>query len=73
MIKRTVSVGGLGGNPYRDGSYAYYLSERVVTDDPKGVGAFLLATCEMEIATKWHRLWSVNGSSQRKTSQTEVD
>jgi len=47
-LKGTVSVGGLGGNPYRDGSYQYYLSERVVTNDAKGVGAFLLASAEME-------------------------
>jgi unsaturated rhamnogalacturonyl hydrolase len=46
----TVSVAGLGGNPYRDGSYEYYLSEKVVTNDPKGVGAFLLAANEMEIS-----------------------
>ena len=46
----TVSVGGLGGEPYRDGSYAYYLSEKVVTNDPKGVGSFLLAASEMENA-----------------------
>lgn len=46
--KGTVSVAGLGGNPYRDGSYEYYLSEKVVTNDPKGFGAFLLATAEME-------------------------
>jgi len=45
----TVSVAGLGGNPYRDGSYQYYLSERVVTNDPKGVGAFLLASNQMEM------------------------
>lgn len=44
----TVSVGGLGGNPYRDGSYQYYLSEKVVTNDMKGVGAFILAAVEME-------------------------
>ena len=49
-IAGTVSVGGLGGDPYRDGSYAYYLSEKVVTNDPKGVGPFLLAACEMENA-----------------------
>ncbi len=47
-LKNVCSVGGLGGNPYRDGSYEYYLSEKVVTDDLKGVGAFLLAACEME-------------------------
>jgi unsaturated rhamnogalacturonyl hydrolase len=46
-FKGTVSVGGLGGNPYRDGSYEYYLSEKVVTNDPKGVGALLLAATEM--------------------------
>jgi unsaturated rhamnogalacturonyl hydrolase len=46
----TVSVSGLGGNPYRDGSYEYYLSEKVVTNDPKGVGAFLMASNEMAIA-----------------------
>jgi unsaturated rhamnogalacturonyl hydrolase len=49
-LKGTVSVSGLGGNPYRDGSYEYYLSEKVVTNDAKGVGAFLMAATEMEIA-----------------------
>jgi unsaturated rhamnogalacturonyl hydrolase len=44
----TVKVGGLGGDPYRDGSYAYYIGEKTVTDDPKGIGAFLLASVEME-------------------------
>lgn len=47
-LKGTISVAGLGGNPYRDGSYAYYLSEKVVTNDPKGVGAFILASVEVE-------------------------
>lgn len=41
------SVAGLGGNPYRDGSYAYYIKEPVVSDDFKGVGPFLLACLEM--------------------------
>jgi unsaturated rhamnogalacturonyl hydrolase len=44
----TVKASGLGGQPYRDGSYAYYIGEKVVTNDPKGVGAFLLASTEME-------------------------
>jgi unsaturated rhamnogalacturonyl hydrolase len=48
-LKGTVSVSGLGGKPYRDGSYAYYMSEKVVTNDAKGVGAFLLAGNEMEL------------------------
>ncbi len=39
-------VGGLGGNPYRDGSFEYYMSEPVVADDYKGVGPFILAALE---------------------------
>jgi len=49
-LEGTVSVAGLGGNPYRDGSYEYYLSEKVVTNDPKGIAAFLMASNEMDIA-----------------------
>ena len=46
----TVKAAGLGGNPYRDGSYAYYIGEKRATNDPKGVGAFILASAEMENA-----------------------
>ena len=42
------SVAGLGGNPYRDGSFEYYMSEKVVANDSKGVGAFLMAGAELE-------------------------
>lgn len=48
-LQRTIGGAGLGGNPYRDGSYNYYIGEKVVTNDPKGVGAFLLAAVEMEM------------------------
>jgi unsaturated rhamnogalacturonyl hydrolase len=44
----TVKVSGLGGNPYRDGSFEYYMREPVIVNDPKGLGAFLLAATEME-------------------------
>lgn len=39
------SVAGLGpeDNPRRDGSVEYYLSEKVVSDDSKGVGPFMMA------------------------------
>ena len=47
-LSGTVKSAGLGGDPYRDGSYAYYIGERTVTNDPKGVGVFLLASTEME-------------------------
>ncbi len=48
------SVAGLGKTsptaPYRDGSFEYYISEPVVTNDPKAVGAFILASNEIEKA-----------------------
>jgi unsaturated rhamnogalacturonyl hydrolase len=44
----TVKGAGLGGHPYRDGTYAYYIGEKTDTNDPKGVGAFLLASTEIE-------------------------
>lgn len=50
-LNGTVSVGGLGGKPYRDGTYEYYLSEKVIPNDPKGVGAFILASVEVERIT----------------------
>jgi unsaturated rhamnogalacturonyl hydrolase len=42
------SVAGLGGMPYRDGSFDYYVSEPVARDDFKGVGPFILASLEAE-------------------------
>lgn len=47
----TVSVSGLGGKPYRDGSFEYYISEKVVTNDAKGVGAFIQAANEIQLLT----------------------
>jgi unsaturated rhamnogalacturonyl hydrolase len=41
---------GLGGDPYRDGSFEYYISEKIIPNDPKGVGPFILAALEMEQA-----------------------
>ncbi|MNG10768.1 Unsaturated rhamnogalacturonyl hydrolase YteR [compost metagenome] len=49
-LNQICSVAGLGGNPYRDGSYAYYLSEPVRRDDPKGYAPFIMACLEMEEA-----------------------
>lgn len=48
-LKGTVKVSGLGGNPYRDGSFAYYMSEPVIVNDPKGVGAFIKCAAEVEL------------------------
>ena len=38
---------GLGGNPYREGDYNYYVSEKKVDDDPKGVAPLILAAIEL--------------------------
>ena len=40
-------VAGLGGRQQRDGSFEYYVSEPVVANDHKGVGAFILASLEL--------------------------
>ena len=50
VLTGTVSVSGLGGQPdkYRDGSYQYYISEKVRDNDLKGVGAFIQAAGEAE-------------------------
>jgi unsaturated rhamnogalacturonyl hydrolase len=53
-LKNVCKVAGLGGKPYRDGSYAYYTGTDVVADDPKGVGAFILASVERERLAKGH-------------------
>ena len=48
--EKSVLVSGLGGNPYRDGSYEYYLKEPIRRDDLKGVAPFIMASVEIEIA-----------------------
>ncbi len=46
-LEGTVKVGGLGGSPYRSGTFDYYIGEKTITNDAKGIGAFLLAGSEM--------------------------
>lgn len=48
-LNKNCAVAGLGGTDKRDGSFEYYISEPIVVNDPKGVGAFILASAEMEI------------------------
>jgi len=47
-LLHTCQGAGLGGNPYRDGTYEYYIGERQRTNDMKGYGPFLLAAIELE-------------------------
>jgi unsaturated rhamnogalacturonyl hydrolase len=46
-LSGTVLVAGLGGTPYRSGTYEYYVHDPVGDNDAKGVGAYLLALSEM--------------------------
>ncbi len=46
-LTKCCAVAGLGGTPYRDGSYEYYIKEPVRDNDPKGVGPFIMASLEM--------------------------
>jgi unsaturated rhamnogalacturonyl hydrolase len=46
-ITQACAVAGLGGNPYRDGSYLYYVNERKKDNDPKATGSFILAALEL--------------------------
>ncbi|WP_100407420.1 glycoside hydrolase family 88/105 protein [Bacillus solitudinis] len=47
-LNRTCQVAGLGGADNRDGTFEYYISEPIITNDLKGIGAFILASSEME-------------------------
>ncbi|MFN8241671.1 MAG: glycoside hydrolase family 88 protein [Bacteroidales bacterium] len=47
-LTNVCAVGGLGGNPYRDGSYEYYINEKKQDNDPKGVAPFILAALELD-------------------------
>jgi len=46
-ITQACAVAGLGGNPYRDGSFEYYVNEQKKDNDPKATGPFILAALEL--------------------------
>lgn len=47
-----VSGAGLGGNPFRDGSYEYYIKEPKRDDDLKAIGPFIQACIEITLLEK---------------------
>ena len=51
-LTQVCGVAGLGGDPYRDGSYEYYINEVIRDNDPKGVGPFIMASLEYEKLNK---------------------
>jgi len=46
-LTQNCAVAGLGGKPYRDGSFDYYICEPLRDIDPKRVGPFILASLEL--------------------------
>ncbi len=45
-LTKCCAVAGLGGEPYRSGTYDYYIHETIRDNDPKGVGPFIMASLE---------------------------
>lgn len=46
-LTKCCAVAGLGGNPYRDGSYEYYVNERIRDNDAKATGPFIMGCIEL--------------------------
>ncbi|WP_242082399.1 glycoside hydrolase family 88/105 protein [Aestuariivivens sediminis] len=47
-LNQCCAVAGLGGDPYRDGSFEYYIGEDIRANDPKGTGPFIMASLELD-------------------------
>jgi unsaturated rhamnogalacturonyl hydrolase len=46
-LTRCCQVGGLGGNPYRDGSFEYYINEKIRDNDAKATGPLIMGLLEL--------------------------
>ncbi len=46
-VTKACAVAGLGGKPYRDGSYDYYIHEPQRDNDPTVIGPFILWCCQL--------------------------
>lgn len=46
-LTRCCQVGGLGGKPYRDGSFEYYIGEKMRDNDAKATGPFIMGCLEL--------------------------
>lgn len=46
-LNKCCGVAGLGGDPYRDGTFEYYIGEIIRSNDPKGTGPFIMAALEL--------------------------
>lgn len=46
-LTRCCQVGGLGGTPYRDGSFEYYIGEKMRDNDIKATGPFIMGCLQL--------------------------
>lgn len=46
-LTRCCQVGGLGGTPYRDGSFEYYIGEKMRDNDAKATGPFIMGCLQL--------------------------
>lgn len=51
-VTKACAVAGLGGTPYRSGSYDYYIHEPQRDNDPKVIGPFILWCCQLATIAK---------------------
>ncbi len=63
-LHHTCAGAGLGGKPYRDGSYEYYVGVPQRTNDMKGYAPFLLAAIELERAAS-----AAGGQEQKENTR----
>ena len=47
-LTRCCAVAGLGGKENRSGTFKYYIGEKIIDNDPKGIGPFIWASLEYE-------------------------
>lgn len=47
-LTRCCAVGGLGGSKYRDGSFNYYINERIRDNDAKATGPYIMGCIQLE-------------------------
>ena len=48
VLKNICLMAGLGGNNLRDSSEKYYLNEKIVKNDAKGIAPYLMAYAEIK-------------------------
>ena len=75
-LTRCCKVSGLGpaSNPARDGSFDYYMSEPIRSNDAKGVGPFIWASLEMEqMGYTVQNLFTISGVKDVQATPKHTD